>query len=65
MAKDTERTVIDQVRVLKPQVEATVGRKIALSELIMPWLTRWAAMSVPHFQLGKDGKSPYEREKGR
>ena len=55
----------DQARVLKLQVEARIGRKVALSEPIVPWLIRWAAMSVSRFQTGRDGKSPYERQRGR
>ena len=55
----------DQARVLKLQVEARIGRKVTLSEPIVPWLVRWAAMSVSRFQVGKDGRSPYERQRGR
>ena len=33
------------------------------SEPMMAWLIRWAAMSVSRFQVGKDGKTPYERQK--
>ena len=59
-AEEAGRTVRDQARVLKLQVEARVGRKFA-----MPWLIRWAAVSVSRFQVGKDGKCPYKRQRGR
>ena len=65
VAEEAGRTVRDQARVLKLQVEARIGRKVALSEPIVPWLIRWAAMSISCFQTGKDGKSPYERQGGR
>ena len=31
----------------------------------MSWLIRWAAMSVSRFLVGKDGKTPYQRQRGR
>ena len=33
-------------------------------EPVMPWLIRWAAMSVSRFLVGKDCKTAYERQKG-
>ena len=55
----------DQARVLKLQIETRIGRNIALEEPVMPWLMWWAAMSVSRFQVGKDERSPYERQTGR
>ena len=55
----------DQARVLKIQLQVRVGRDVEPDEPIMPWLIRWAAMSVSRFRVGKDGKTPYERQKGR
>ena len=31
----------------------------------MPWLVRWAAMLLSRYGKGKDGKTPYERQRGR
>ena len=31
----------------------------------MPWLIRWAAMAVSRFKTGLDGRTPYERQKGK
>ena len=64
-AEEAGRTVRDQARVLKIQLPVRVGREVEPDEPIMPWLIRWAAMSVSRFQVGKDGKTPYERQKGR
>ena len=64
-AEEAGRTVRDQARVLKLQMETRIGRKIALEEPITPWLIRWAAMSVSRSQVGKDGNHPYERQRGR
>ena len=59
------RTIMDQARVLKVQLQARVGREIEADKPIKPWLIRWAAMSVSRFMVGKDGKTPYQRLKGR
>ena len=52
-------------RVLKVQVESKIKRKIEMKEPIMKWLVRWAAMSLSRFQVGRDRKTPYERQTGR
>lgn len=44
------RTVRDQARVLKLEVEAHSGRQVDPAEPIMLRLIRWAAMSVPMSQ---------------
>ena len=65
VAEEAGRIVRDQARVLKLQMETRIGWKIALEEPIMPWLMRWAAMSVSRLQVGQDGKIPYERQLGQ
>ena len=65
VAEEAGRTVRDQARVLKLHIQAKIGREVLADEPILPWLIRWAAMSVSRFKKGKDGKSPYERQKGR
>ena len=49
MAEEAGRTVRDQARVLKLQLQTRIGRDILADEPIMPWLLRWAAMSVSRF----------------
>ena len=63
--EEAGRTIRDQARVLKVQLQVHIGREIEANEPIMPWLIRWAAMSVSRFKEGKDGKTPYQRLKGR
>ena len=31
----------------------------------MQWLIRWVAMAYSRYKLGDDGKTPYERQKGK
>ena len=64
-AEEAGRTVRDHARVLKIDLQAKIKREIAVDEPIMPWLLRWAAMSLSRFSPGKDRKTPYERQTGR
>ena len=65
LAEVTGRHIRDHVRVLKLHLQARLKRKVAQGEPIMPWLLRWAAMTLSRFGKGKDGKTPCERQKGR
>ena len=64
-AEEARRTARDQARVLKLYIENRIGREVVQDEPVMPWLIRWAAMSVSGFLVGKDGKTAYERQKGK
>ena len=50
---------------MKIHLETKIGRKVLEDEPILPWLIRWAAMAVSRFHKGKDGRMPYQRQKGR
>ena len=63
VAEEAGRTVRDQARVLKLHIQSKSGREVLADEPILPWLIRWAAMSVSRFKKGKDGKSSYERQR--
>ena len=65
MAEVTGRHVRDHARVLKLYLQSRIGREVLEDEPIMPWLLRWAAMSMSRFQKGKDGKTPDQRQKSR
>ncbi len=42
-----------------------IQRDSSADRVIMQLLIRWVAMLHSRFKLGEDGKSAYEREKGR
>ena len=63
--EEAGRTIRDHARVLKIHIQSKIGRELDVDEPIMPWLLRWAAMSISRFQKGADGKTPYERQRGR
>ena len=65
LAEVTGRHIRDHARGLKIALQRCIGRKGAHDEPIMPWLLRWAALSISRFKQGRDGRTPDERQKGR
>ena len=63
--EEAGRTIRDHARVLKINLQHRLGCEVEADELIMPWLLRWAAMSLSRFKRGTDVKIPYERQRGR
>ena len=63
MAEEAGRTVRDHARVVNIHLQTNIGWEVEASEPITPWLIRWAAMAVSRYSRGKDGRSPYERQK--
>ena len=46
-------------------IETKIGETIESDTVIMLWLVRWAPMLYSRFKIGTDGKTSYERQKGR
>ena len=46
-------------------IESQTGEKISTDAIILQWLVRWAAMLHSRVRRGSDGKTAYERQKGR
>ena len=53
------------VRVLKLQLEANLGCAINVTDPIMKWLARWAAMLLSRFRVSAENKTAYEKQTGR
>ena len=64
-AEEAGKTVRGYVRVFKDAIEYKTNTKIPTDAAILQWLVRWAAMVVSRFRVGEDGKTPYQRQKGR
>ena len=54
-----------QIRVLKDALEGRWKREIAAVECIVPWIVEWSAHVLNRFEVGKDGRTAYERCKGK
>ena len=52
-------------RVLNEQLEDKAKMKVQGTDEIVQWMIRWAAMLTSRYLVGKDGKTGYERRRGR
>eukprot|EP00974_Lingulodinium_polyedra_P088317 8562742-Lingulodinium_polyedra.AAC.1 len=46
-------------------LEERWGVKIGVRHAVLPWLIEYAAFLINRFEVGKDGKTSYERCKGK
>jgi hypothetical protein len=59
------QSVQAQVRVLKLALEDKWKAEIPTQHAIMPWMVEYAAFLLNRFEVGHDGKTSYERLKGK
>ena len=52
-------------KVFKDMIEDKIEEEITSDSIIMQWLVRWVAMLYSRYKVGPDGKTAYERQKGR
>ena len=63
--EEAGKTIRGMVRVYISQIEEKVNVKIEAEDVILQWAIRWAAMGYSRFKVGGDGKTQYERQKGK
>ena len=59
------RIVREFTRVFKFQIEELAGIEIDSTDNILQWAVRWAAMVCSRYLVGVDGKTGWERRRGR
>ena len=59
------QSVEGQVRVLKDCLEEKWGIKIEAKHAIVPWIVEYASHLLNRFEVGHDGRTAYERCKGK
>ena len=59
------RSVEQQTRVLKSGLEERWGVKIPTRHSVMPWLVEYAGLLLNRFEVSRDGKTSFERSKGK
>ena len=64
-AEEAGKTTRGFARVLKFQMEEKAGVEIEEINAVLLWMVRWAAMMATRFLVGVDGKTAYERKRGR
>ena len=64
-AESAGRLVREFTRVFKIQAEEKAGVEIGGTDPILHWAVRWAAMVCSRYLVGVDGKTGWERRRGR
>ena len=54
-----------QYRSLKDGLETRYRMKVTEDHMCLPWLMRYSAALMNRFEVGSDGRTPYERWKGK
>ena len=63
--EEAGKTIRGIAKVLKDQIERRTQMKIEAEHPVMQWMVRWAAMLHNRYQKGEDGRTAYQRQKGR
>ena len=58
-------TIEGQIRVLKDAFETRIRNRITADHPVLSWLVEFAAVLVNRYEVGHDGKTPYERLRGK
>ena len=59
------QTVEGQIRVLKDAFETRVWTPIPSNHSILAWLVEFARTVINRYEVGRDGKTPFERFRGK
>ena len=65
MAERGVQIVEGQIRVLKDAFETRVGTSIPSNHSIVAWLVEFAGTVINRYEVGLDGKTPFERLRGK
>ena len=65
VAEKAIQSVQGQVQVLKLALEKRWGIKIPHRHSVIPWVVEYAAFLLNRYEVGHDGKTAYERLKGK
>ena len=63
--EEAGKTIRGYVRVFKDMIEDKIKGKLGTDSIILQWLIRWAAMLHSRVSRGDDGRTAYERQRGR
>ena len=59
------RRVKGQLRTIKEGLDYRYGARIPASHPVLSWIPRQAAATLTRYSVGKDGRTPYQRWKGK
>ncbi len=58
-------TVEGQIRVLRDALKGRIKEDVPSDHAVLSWLVEFAAVLVNRYEVGHDGKTPYERSRGK
>eukprot|EP00972_Heterocapsa_arctica_P067978 10035161-Heterocapsa_arctica.AAC.1 len=53
------------VRTVKSALEFRIGGTIRPTDVIIPWMVEHASQLYSRYRVGRDGRTPVERNRGR
>ena len=59
------QTIEGQIRVMKSALEGRMGKKVDAEKKIVTFMAEYAGYLVNRLEVGKDGKTAYERSRGK
>ena len=65
MVERANQSVEDQVRVMKSALERRIRKEIPTKVAIVTWMIRQAGILLSRFEISKDGRTAYERLRGK
>ena len=65
VAEQAAQVVAEFVRVFTEQIEEKAKVKLSPEDTISLWMVRWAAILCSKYMVGADGRTAYERRRGR
>ena len=54
-----------QIRTMKSALDKRLGTNLGITANVLPWLIEYASVLLNRYLVGKDGKTAYERLKGK
>ena len=63
--KNAIKQVEGQFRAIKSSLEERQGRKLPREHMAVPWLVRHSAEIIDRYAVGSDGRTNYQRRKGK
>ena len=65
MIEEAGKTIREYACTSISQIEDGIDDKFPLDGNLMVWVVRWAALCHSRYAVGKDGRTAYERIRGR
>ena len=65
LIEEAGKTVREFVCTFISAIEYGIDDTLPLDATIIPWIVRWAAICYSRYKVGKDGRTAYERLRGR